>query len=380
MVCYLPSRSLIGCGCVDELGAEVKRFNFNKACVVTDKLLRANGIVKKVTDQLYKIDAEYVIYDEIPLNPSCGNVHDGVELFKRESCDFILTIGDRSIQNCASAISIVATNGGDIREYEGLHKSMNLGLPLIVVDTSPGTTAELSINYVIIDEDRGAKIVCADKNCTALLYVNDPDLIENKSVAPIAAAGMAALTLAIETIVTSDSSPITNATALEAVKIIFNKLPAAVNNGHDIIAREQLAYACILASMTSSNASLGFVHTMAHQLDCIYDLPHDVCNAMLLPVVERENAKYVPKKFRLIAAKLGFTLEGKTDKECSDFVLERIIELSEEVGMPKTLKELGVENPDLELLARNSLKEACTPGNPYMPTKEETIEMFKKIL
>lgn len=380
MMYYLPSKNLIGKDCLNELGPEIVNFGFKKALIVTDKVLNGNGVVKKVTNQLDQVDVAYTIYDEVNPNPTCAEVHKGLDIIKAEHCDFILSIGGGSPQDCASAISILATNGGNIRDYEGLHKSKKLGFPTIAVNTTAGTSAEITINYVITDEDRGVKMVCVDKNSLALLSVNDPTLMVEKPSSLTAATGMDALTHAIETIVTPGATPLTDATALEAVRIIFEHLPAAVKDGHDVEAREQMTYACFLAGMAFSNAGLGFVHAMAHQLGGVYNLPHGVCNAMLLPIVERKNAKYAPKKFRIIADKLGYDVIGKSDDECSQFVLDQIVELSEKVGIPKSLKDLGVENPDLELLAENSLKDACAPGNPYMPTKEETIAMFKEIL
>lgn len=380
MMYYLPSKNLLGRGCLQELGPEIENFNFKKAMVVTDKVLVENGIVQKVTDQLENINVDFIVYDEVKPNPTTEQVHTGVRLLQEENCDFILSIGGGSPQDCACAMSIIATNGGDIRDYEGVNKSEKLGFPTIAVNTTAGTSAEITINYVITDEDRGVKMVCVDKNCLAVLSVNDPELMVDKPASLTAATGMDALTHAIEAIVTPGATPVTDATALEAVKIIFDYLPTAVKDGKNIEAREQMANACFLAGMAFSNAGLGYVHAMAHQLGGIYDLPHGVCNAMLLPIVERENAKYAPEKFRLIAEKLGFDATGKSDEEASEFVLQKITQLSEEVDIPKSLKDLGVENPDLDLLAENSLKDACAPGNPFMPTKEQTIEMFKEIL
>ncbi|WP_462405399.1 iron-containing alcohol dehydrogenase [Gracilibacillus sp. Marseille-QA3620] len=380
MMYYLPSRNLLGRGCLNELGGEIKSYGFKKAFVVTDKGLSKNGILKMVTDQLEKSEIDYVVYDEVSPNPTTRQVHNGVEVLQEEDCDFILSVGGGSPQDCAAAISIITTNGGDIRDYEGLHKSSRPGYPTIAVNTTAGTSAEITINYVITDEDRGVKMVCVDKNSIALLSVSDPELMVNKPADLTAATGMDALTHAIETLVTPGANPVTDATALEAVRIIFKYLPAAVKNGHDLDAREQMTYACFLGGMAFSNAGLGYVHAMAHQLGGLYDLPHGVCNAMLLPIVEKRNAKYAPKKFRMIAEALGFPQIAQTDEEASDFVIEKIRELAAEVGIPTSLKELGVENPDLDTLAENSLKDACAPGNPYMPTKEETIEMFKEIL
>lgn len=377
---YLPPTNLLGTGCVNDLGMQIDELGFKKALVVTDTFLSENGVMKKVTDQLEAIKVEYVIYNEVKPNPTCEMVNKGLDLLKNEDCDFIVSIGGGSPQDCASAISILATNGGDIRDYEGVNKSKIRGLPTVAVNTTAGTSAELTINYVITDEHRGVKMVMVDKNSLATISVNDPELMVDKPANLTAATGMDALTHAIETIVTPGAYQITDAMALEAVKIIFESLPRAVENGQDIDAREKMVHAIFLAGMAFSNAGLGYVHAMAHQLGGMYDLPHGVCNAMLLPIVERENAPYAPQKFRLIAEKLGFDIKAHTDEACSKFVIEQIKELSEKVGIPKSLKELGVENPDLEKLAENSLLDACAPGNPFVPTKEQTIAMFKEIL
>src|SRR5690625_4080103 len=231
MIYYLPSKNLLGQGCLNELGPEIQNFNFKKALVVTDQVLSKNGIAKKVTDQLDTINVEYVIYDDVKPNPTTEHVHTGAKMIKEENCDFILSIGGGSPQDCACAISIIATNGGDIRDYEGVNKSEKTGFPTIAVNTTAGTSAEITINYVITDEDRGVKMVCVDKNCLALLSVNDPELMVDKPASLTAATGMDALTHAIEAIVTPGATPVTDATALEAVKIIFDYLPTAVKDG-----------------------------------------------------------------------------------------------------------------------------------------------------
>lgn len=223
-------------------------------------------------------------------------------------------------------------------------------------------------------------MVMVDKNSVATISVNDPELMVDKPAALTAATGLDALTHAIEALVTPGSYPVTDATALAAVEIVFNHLARTVRDGHDIEAREQMVYAIFLGGLAFNNAGLGYVHAMAHQLGGVYDLPHGVCNAMLLPIVEEENAKHVPEKFRAIAKAIGFEDKGKTDKECADYVIQRIKDLSKEVGIPSKLSELGVNEVDLDLLAENSMKDACAPGNPFIPSKEQVIEMFKKIL
>lgn len=222
-------------------------------------------------------------------------------------------------------------------------------------------------------------MIMVDTNSLATITVNDPELMLSKPSSLTAATGMDALTHAIEAVVAKGAYDVTNSTALYAIKQIFEFLPMAVKNGSDIEAREQMCYACFLNGIAFSNAGLGNVHAMAHQLGGLYDLPHGVCNAMLLPFVEEENAKAVPAKFRPIAKIIGMDVIGKADEECVDFVISKIKALSEEVGIPKSLKQVGVDNPDFEKLAEFAMNDACAGANPVFFTKEKLIELFKKI-
>ncbi|OMD98581.1 lactaldehyde reductase [Paenibacillus odorifer] len=379
-VYYVPSNNIMGKGCLQEIGPYIQELKLKKALVVTDKFLMKSGIAGKLLTVLDEAEIEYAIYDEVKPNPTCKNVHDGVDYLKAQNCDYLISIGGGSPQDTAKAIGIIATNGGHIKEYEGVHKSKHKSLPIVAVNTTAGTSAEVTINYVITDEERKVKMVMVDKNSLATISVNDPELMVDKPAALTAATGMDALTHAIEALVTPGAYPVTDATALAAVELIFANLARTVKNGHDIEAREQMVYAIFLGGLAFNNAGLGYVHAMAHQLGGVYDLPHGVCNAMLLPFVEEENAKYVPEKFRSIAKAIGLNVENQTDKQCADFVIESIKALSKEVGIPAKLSELGVEEVDLDLLAENSMKDACAPGNPFIPTKEEVITLFKKIL
>ncbi|MEK3768585.1 iron-containing alcohol dehydrogenase [Paenibacillus sp. FSL R5-0887] len=379
-VYYVPSINIMGKGCLQEIGPYIQELKLKKALVVTDKFLMKSGIAGKLLAVLDEAGIEYAIYDEVKPNPTCKNVHDGVDYLKAQNCDYLISIGGGSPQDTAKAIGIIATNGGHIKEYEGVHKSKHKSLPIVAVNTTAGTSAEVTINYVITDEERKVKMVMVDKNSLATISVNDPELMVDKPAALTAATGMDALTHAIEALVTPGAYPVTDATALAAVELIFANLARTVKNGHDIEAREQMVYAIFLGGLAFNNAGLGYVHAMAHQLGGVYDLPHGVCNAMLLPFVEEENAKYVPEKFRSIAKAIGLNVENQTDKQCADFVIESIKALSKEVGIPAKLSELGVEEVDLDLLAENSMKDACAPGNPFIPTKEEVITLFKKIL
>lgn len=377
---YVPSINLMGAGCLNDLGATVKDLGFKKAFVVTDNFLMGNGVASKVLKVLEGVGIAYEVYSEVVPNPTCKNVHDGLERIKGTDCDFLVSIGGGSPQDTAKAIGILATNGGHIKEYEGVNLSKNKSLPIVAVNTTAGTSSEVTINYVVTDEERHVKMVMVDKNSLATVTVNDPELMVEKPAALTAATGMDALTHAIETIVTPGAYPVSDATALAAVKIIFDYLPRAVENGHDIEAREQMVYAVFLGGIAFSNAGLGNVHAMAHQLGGIYNLPHGVCNAMLLPYVEEENAKYVPEKFVSIANILGYDVEGKSAKECAAFVVNEMKELAKKVGIPATLGELGVNDVDFDLLAENAMKDICAPGNPVEFTKEQIIELYKKIV
>lgn len=379
MIYYIPPVNLLGKGCLKELVQPLKSLNCKKALVVSDKFLTGNGTVEKVSNILNEAGLEYVVYNDVKPNPTVKNVEIGYELLLKEKCDIVISIGGGSPQDCGKAIAVLATNGGHIKDYEGINKTKNKSLPIVAITTTAGTSAEVTINYVITDEERHVKMIMVDTNSLAAITVNDPELMLNKPAPLTAATGMDALTHAIEAVVAKGAMDVTDCTALYAIKEIFDYLPRAVKNGHDIEAREQMCYSCFLNGIAFSNAGLGNVHAMAHQLGGLYDLPHGVCNAMLLPYVEEENAKHAPKKFRPIAKIIGLDVENKTDKECVDYVIGKIKALSEEVGIPKSLKEVGVENPNFELLAENAMKDACAGANPVFFSKETLIELFKKI-
>ena len=373
MVYRIPAVNLVGRGCLAQLKDEIGTLGCKKALVVSDKFLTGNGVVDKVTKVLDEVGIEHALYNDVKQNPSVANVEGGLEVLKKEGCDFVVSIGGGSPQDCGKAISVLATNGGKITDYEGVNKSEKKCLPIVAIATTAGTSAEVTINYVITDEETHIKMIMVDRNTLASITVNDPELMLSKP------AGLTAATHAMEAVVANGAIDVTDATALYAIKQIFEYLPRAVKNGQDIEAREQMCYACFLNGIAFSNAGLGNVHAMAHQLGGLYDLPHGVCNAMLLPIVEEENAKHAPEKFRVMAETIGMDVEGKTDQECVDYVIGKVKELSETVGIPKSLSELGVENPDFETLAENSMKDACAGANPVFFDKELLIELFKKI-
>lgn len=252
---------------------------------------------------------------------------------------------------------------------------------MVAINTTAGTSAEITINYVITDEERKVKMVMVDKNSLAVLSVNDPELMLDKPKDLTAATGMDALTHAIESIVTPGAYPVTEKLAMGAIELIKENLPKVVENGHDLEGRTNMVNAIFLGGMAFNNAGLGYVHSMAHQLGAVYHLPHGVCCAMLLPIIERENAKRVPEKFRLVAKALGMDIVGKSDTECADYAVAEILKLSQQVGIPTKLTDLGIteEEFDFEYLSKNAMIDACAPGNPFTPTLEETISYYKEL-
>lgn len=380
-VFYVPSANLIGAGVVNEIGSYIKELGYRKALLVTDGFLASSPLLAKVTKPLDDAEISYILFKDVEPNPTCKNVMDGLAVLKENACDFIISFGGGSPQDAASCISVIATNGGKPQDYEGLHKSKEKGLPVVAINTTAGTSAEITINYVITDEDRKVKMVMVDKNSLAAISVNDPELMYDKPKALTAATGMDALTHAIESLVTPGAYPITEKLSMGAIELIRENLPKVVENGHDAESRANMVNAIFLGGMAFNNAGLGYVHSMAHQLGAVYNLPHGVCCAMLLPIVERENAKRVPEKFRLVARALGFDIAGKMDVECAEYAIAEIERLSEVVGIPKRLTELNIkeEEFDFEYLSKNALIDACAPGNPFIPTLEETIAMYKKL-
>lgn len=378
---YVPSVNLIGRGVINEFGSQVAELGFKKALVVTDHFIASSDILPKVTASLTAAAIDFVVFEDVDPNPSTKNVYDGLAVLKENDCDFIVSVGGGSPQDAASCISVMATNDKTPQELEGLHKSDNKGLPVVAINTTAGTSAEITINYVITDEERKVKMVMVDKNSLVLMSVNDPELMLSKPAALTAATGMDALTHAIEALVTPGAYDVTKKLSIGAIELINEYLPRAVENGQDIEAREAMVNAIFLGGMAFNNAGLGYVHSMAHQLGAVYHLPHGVCCAMLLPVVERENAKRVPAAFRNVAKAFGLVTEGKSDEECAAFAIENIERLSETVGIPKKLTELDIkeEEFDFEYLSKNALIDACAPGNPFMPTLEETIAFYKEL-
>ncbi|HAT4224158.1 TPA: L-threonine dehydrogenase [Clostridium perfringens] len=377
---FMPAISLMGADCLKDAGEQVAELGFKKALIVTDKVLGQIGIVKKVTDVLDNKNIEYAIYDETKPNPTVKNVNDGLALLKEKECDFVISLGGGSAHDCAKGIALLATNGGEIKDYEGVDKSKKPQLPMVGINTTAGTGSEMTLFAIITDEERHIKMALVDKHLTPIIAVNDPMLMLAMPKSLTAATGMDALTHAIEAYVSTSATPITDACAEKAIELISNYLVNAVENGQDVEARDMMAYAEYLAGMAFNNASLGYVHAMAHQLGGFYNLPHGVCNAILLPHVQEYNKATSASRLAKIAKIMGGNIEGLTDEQGADLCIDMIKSLSQTVGIPEGLGVLGVKESDFETLATNALNDACSLTNPRKGNLEEVIAIFKKAM
>ncbi|AUC23913.1 lactaldehyde reductase [Polaribacter sejongensis] len=374
---YLPPLSLIGPGALNDLGEELKSLPYKKALFVTDEVLVKIGVAQKIIDVMEASDIEVVLFDKVQPNPTCQNVNAGLELLKDNSCDFVLTLGGGSPQDCGKAIGILATNGGDIKDYDGINMSKKAALPIVAINTTAGTASEVTINYVITDAERHIKMVMVDKNCLVSIAVNDPELMIGMPAGLTAATGMDALTHAIETYVTKGAFGWSDALALEAIKLISQSLEIAVVDSKNLEARSKMAWGQFIAGQAFSNAGLGYVHSMAHQLGGMYDMPHGVANAILLPHVEAFNLPACAHKLKRVARAMGVGVLEMSDTQGANAAISAIKALSKSVGIPSGLKELGVKEEDFAEMAKNALEDVCTGGNPREVTLEDTIAIYK---
>ncbi|WP_318440910.1 L-threonine dehydrogenase [Photobacterium leiognathi] len=373
---YIPTVNFMGAGCLTQAADAIKSHGFKKALIVTDKVLNQIGVVTQVAVLLTERDIDSVVYDGTQPNPTIKNVDEGLALLKENQCDFVISLGGGSPHDCAKGIALLAANGGQIGDYEGVDRSAKAQLPVVAINTTAGTASEMTRFCIITDEERHIKMAIVDKNTTPLMSVNDPQLMLAKPASLTAATGMDALTHAIEAYVSTAATPITDAVAIKAIELIQQNLRTAVKEGQNLNAREQMAYAQFMAGMAFNNASLGYVHAMAHQLGGYYNLPHGVCNAVLLPHVQRYNAQVSAERLRDVAKAMGVDVEGMTAEQGADAALEAIVALSKDVGIPSGLKELGAKEEDIALLADNALKDACGFTNPKQATHEEISQIF----
>lgn len=373
---FIPSVNVIGADSLKDAMNTMAEYGFRRTLIVTDAMLAKLGMAGDIQKALQERDIFSVIYDGTQPNPTTSNVAAGLKLLKENGCDSVISLGGGSPHDCAKGIALVAANGGDICDYEGVDRSAKPQLPMIAINTTAGTASEMTRFCIITDEERHIKMAIVDKHVTPLLSVNDSSLMVGMPKSLTAATGMDALTHAIEAYVSVAATPITDACALKAVTMIAENLIVAVEEGSNAQAREAMAYAQFLAGMAFNNASLGYVHAMAHQLGGFYNLPHGVCNAVLLPHVQVFNSQVAAARLRDCAAAMGVDVSGMSEAEGAQACVVAIRQLSQKVNIPAGLRELNVKEEDIPVLATNALKDACGLTNPIQATHDEIVEIY----
>lgn len=377
----LNETSYFGAGCRDTIAVEAARRGFKKAFFVTDKDLIRFKVADKVIEVFEKNGIPYELFSDVKANPTIANVQHGVAAFKASGADFIVALGGGSSIDTAKGIGIVVNNPdfADVKSLEGVADTRHKAVPTFALPTTAGTAAEVTINYVIIDEDAKKKMVCVDPNDIPSVAIVDPELMYSMPKGLTAATGMDALTHAIESYITPGAWAMSDMFELKAIEMIAANLKAAVDNGNDPAAREAMAQAQYIAGMGFSNVGLGIVHSMAHPLGAHYDTPHGVANALLLPYVMEYNAESpAAPKYINIAKAMGVNTEGMSQEEGVRAAIEAVEKLSLSIGIPQHLHEIGVREEDLHQLAVDAFNDVCTGGNPR-PTSIEEIEALYHI-
>ena len=376
----LNETSYHGAGAVKEIPAEVKTRGFAKAFVCSDPDLIKFGVTKKVTDVLDEAGLVYEIYSDIKPNPTIENVQSGVTAYKASGADYIIAIGGGSSMDTAKAIGIIINNPEfeDVRSLEGVAPTKKPCVPIIAVPTTAGTAAEVTINYVITDVEKKRRFVCVDTHDIPVVAVIDPDMMSSMPKGLTAATGMDALTHAIEGYITKGAWEMTDMFHLKAIEIISKSLRGAVDNTPE--GREGMALGQYVAGMGFSNVGLGIVHSMAHSLGAVYDTPHGVANAILLPTVMEYNAPCTGEKYKDIAKAMGVEgVDTMSQEEYRKAAVESVKKLSMDVGIPADLKEI-VKEEDIQFLAESAFADACRPGNPRDTSVEEIIDLYKSLM
>lgn len=377
---FIPTINLMGVGSHKETTNQVKVLGGTNALIVTDAFLAKSGMADEIKGLVEAAGAKVTVWGGAEPNPTDKNVHDGLKVFQDNNCDMIISLGGGSSHDCAKGIGIVATNGGNIRDYEGVDKSSKAMPPFIAINTTAGTASEMTRFCIITDTDRKVKMAIVDWRVTPNVAINDPLLMVGMPPALTAATGMDALTHAVEAYVSTAATPVTDSAALMAIKLISENLRAAVANGTNMVARDKMAYAEYLAGMAFNNASLGYVHAMAHQLGGFYNLPHGVCNAILLPHVCQFNLIAAPERFADIAEAMGENIDGLSTRAAADVAIESIKQLSVDVGIPTGLTQLNVQDKDIQIMAENAMKDACSLTNPRLATLDDVMQIYRNAM
>ena len=376
----LNEMSYFGAGSRAVLADEIRKRGLKKVFVVTDKDLVRFGVVAKVTDMLDMEKIEYNIFSDIKQNPTVVQVKEGVKAFIQSGFDVIVAIGGGSSIDTAKAIGIIVANPefSDVVSLEGVANTKNKSVPIIALPTTAGTAAEVTINYVITDEENVKKMVCVDPNDIPVLSIVDAELMLSLPPGLTAATGMDALTHAIEGYITKGAWEMSDMFELKAIEMIAKHLPIVVENPSDVVARDGMAVAQYIAGMGFSNVGLGLVHGMAHPLGAYYDIPHGIANALLLPVVMQYNAESSIDKYVDIARAMGVKVDNLSPQKAAQAAVDAVKSLATRVGIPERLRDLNVKEEDLERLAKSAFEDVCTPGNPREVKLSEISDLYKK--
>lgn len=379
---YAPQCTLFGYGCLESLGKELKDRGYSSALLVTDHSLTELGMVKSVTDMLEANGIGYTLYDKVKSNPDLASVNEGVEIQKKSKNDFVISLGGGSAHDCAKAIALLATNGGSVLDYRGADKTKSPSLPLVAINTTAGTASECTRAYVIVNESTNEKFGNKDKHALATIAVDDHRLMMNLPKGLTAGTGMDALTHAIEAYTSVNGFLMTSSLALAAIRLIFKNLREAVEEQTEK-SREGMAVGQYLAGLAFGNAGCGLVHSMSHPLSGLYDLPHGLCNAILLPYVCRFNGKEAAAcvRYAEIAREI-FPMEcnGLSDQMAADLLFVEIETLSEHIGTKQLLGALGVKKEDILLLSQNAMKDGSLPNNPVQPDVAEIQKIYMEAM
>lgn len=374
--------SYFGPGARKELPGVVARLGYKKALIVTDKGLVKFGVVKMVTDVLNDAKIPYEIFDDVKPNPTVTNVKNGIKAFAESGADFIIAIGGGSSMDTAKGVGIVTNNPefGDIISLEGVADTKHKSVPIIALPTTAGTAAETTINYVIIDEEKKKKMVCVDPNDIPAVAIIDAELMYTLPKSLTAATGMDALTHAIEGLITKGAWELSDMFEVKAIEMIHKYLELAVNEPTNPVGRDGMAVAQYVAGMAFSNVGLGVVHGMAHPMGSLFDVPHGVANALLLPTIMRFNAPAALEKYVEIAKAMEVYRDGMTLEEAADAACQAVQDLALRVGIPQHLTDLGITEADIDALADQAITDVCTPGNPREVTRDDIVALYKKVL
>ncbi len=376
----LNEMSYFGWGSREVLVDEIKKRNYKRILVVTDSTLLEVGITNKVTSLLDEAEIDYQVFSEIKPNPTISNVTKGLKMVRKYHSDCLIAVGGGSVMDVAKAIGIVTTNPEykDIKSLVGTVNTKKASLPIIALPTTAGSASETTINYVITDEEKKIKMVCVDPHVMPTLAIIDDELMIGMPALTTAATGLDALTHAIECYLTKDAWEMTDMFALKAIELIHDNLESAVAKNQEAMGK--MALAQYIAGMGFSNAGLGIIHSMAHQLGAMYDTPHGVANALLLPYVLEFNGKENPKKFRDIAYAFHLNVESLKDSDVIGKVVEEVKKMNRKLNIPSHIRDIGGKEADIHLLAQKALADPCTGGSLRNVTVNDFVELYKKAL